>query len=61
MQLNGWDRALKVTAGGTGLVGHAGAVLLRNLGSAANRLAGPHSGAAAQVKGVRGALNRENA
>jgi hypothetical protein len=29
MQLNGWDRALKVTAGGTGLVGHAGAVLLR--------------------------------
>jgi hypothetical protein len=29
MQLNGWDRARKVTAGGTGLVGHAGAVLLR--------------------------------
>ena len=29
MQLNGWDRALKVTADGTGLVGHAGAVLLR--------------------------------
>jgi hypothetical protein len=29
MQHNGWDRALKVTAGGTGLVGHAGAVLLR--------------------------------
>jgi hypothetical protein len=29
MQLNGWDRALKVTAGGTGLVGHAGAILLR--------------------------------
>jgi hypothetical protein len=24
-----WDRALKVTGGGTGLVGHAGAVLLR--------------------------------
>jgi hypothetical protein len=29
MQLNGWDRALKVTADGKGLVGHAGAVLLR--------------------------------
>jgi hypothetical protein len=29
MQLNGWDRALKVTAGGTGLVGHTGAILLR--------------------------------
>jgi hypothetical protein len=29
MQHNGWDHALKVTAGGTGLVGHAGAVLLR--------------------------------
>jgi Transposase DDE domain group 1 len=29
MQHNRWDHALKVTAGGTGLVGHAGAVLLR--------------------------------
>jgi hypothetical protein len=29
MQHNGWDRALKVTADGTGLVGHAAAVLLR--------------------------------
>ena len=29
MQLNGWDHALKVTADGAGLVGHAGAVLLR--------------------------------
>jgi len=29
MQHNGWDHALKVTATGTGLVGHAGAVLLR--------------------------------
>ena len=29
MRHNGWDHALKVTAGGTGLVGHAGAVLLR--------------------------------
>jgi hypothetical protein len=29
-----WDHALKVTGGGTGLIGHAGAVLLRK---AANR------------------------
>jgi hypothetical protein len=29
MQHNGWDHALKVTAAGTGLVGHAGAILLR--------------------------------
>ena len=31
MQHNGWDHALKVTADGTGLVGHAGAVLLRKV------------------------------
>jgi hypothetical protein len=29
MQPSGWDHALKVTAEGTGLVGHAGAILLR--------------------------------
>src|SRR6266851_636542 len=29
MRLNGWDHALKVTADGKGLVGHAGTVLLR--------------------------------
>jgi len=29
MQHNGWDHALKVTVDGAGLVGHAGAVLLR--------------------------------
>jgi hypothetical protein len=29
MQHNGWDHALKVTSDGAGLVGHAGAVLLR--------------------------------
>jgi hypothetical protein len=29
MQHNGWDHALEVTAGGKGLVGHAGAILLR--------------------------------
>jgi hypothetical protein len=29
MEHNGWDHALKVTADGAGLVGHAGAVLQR--------------------------------
>jgi hypothetical protein len=29
MQHNRWDHALKVTADGKGLVGHAGAILLR--------------------------------
>ncbi len=29
MQHNGWDHALKVTSDGAGLVGHAGAILLR--------------------------------
>jgi hypothetical protein len=29
MKPSGWDRALKVTAEGTGLIGHAGAILLR--------------------------------
>jgi hypothetical protein len=29
MQHNGWDHFLKVAAEGAGLVGHAGAVLLR--------------------------------
>jgi hypothetical protein len=29
MQLNGWDHALKVTSDGKGLIGHAGAILLR--------------------------------
>jgi hypothetical protein len=41
MQHNGWDHALKVTAAGTGLVGHAGAVLLRK--------AADHSGLTAQL------------
>src|ERR1043166_5974863 len=29
MQHNGWDHALNVTADGAGLIGHAGAILLR--------------------------------
>ncbi len=44
MQHNGWDHALKVTAGGTGLVGHAGAVLLRKAADQA-RLTARLSGA----------------
>ena len=30
-RIRGWDHALKVTGDGEGLVGHAGAVLLRKL------------------------------
>jgi hypothetical protein len=40
MQHNGWDHALKVTADGTGLVGHAGAVLLRKAADQAGLPAG---------------------
>jgi hypothetical protein len=40
MQLNGRDRALKVTADGKGLVGHAGAVLLRKASDQLGRTAG---------------------
>jgi hypothetical protein len=44
MQLNGWDRALKVTAEGAGLVGHAGAILLRK--------AADQTGLTAQLSGA---------
>ncbi len=44
MQYNGWDHALKVTADGKGLVGHAGAVLLRKAADQAG-LTGLLSGA----------------
>jgi Transposase DDE domain group 1 len=40
MQHNGRDHALKVTAGGAGLVGHAGAVLLRKAADQAGLAAG---------------------
>src|SRR5579859_4422267 len=40
MQHNGWDHALKVTADGTGLVGHVGAVLLRKAADQAGLTAG---------------------
>jgi hypothetical protein len=48
MQHNGWDRALKVTADGTGLIGHAGAVLLRKA-----------AGQAGLVAGLSGALRKK--
>ena len=40
MKHNGWDHALKVTGDGTGLVGHAGAVLLRKAADQAGLTAG---------------------
>jgi Transposase DDE domain group 1 len=40
MQHNGWDHALTVSASGTGLVGHAGTVLLRKAADQAGLTAG---------------------
>ena len=40
MQHNGWDHALQVTADGKGLVGHAGAILLRKAADQAGLTAG---------------------
>ena len=40
MHPNGWDHALKVTGDGTGLVGHAGAILLRKAADQAGLTAG---------------------
>ncbi len=40
MQHNGWDHALKVTGDGEGLVGHAGAILLRKAADQAGLTAG---------------------
>ncbi|MGO8889924.1 MAG: hypothetical protein ACLQB1_09475 [Streptosporangiaceae bacterium] len=56
MQHNGWDHALKVTAGGTGLAGHAGAVLLRKAAGQAG-LTGQLSGAL-RKKGSSPAFDR---
>src|SRR3954454_1205132 len=56
MKHNGWDRALKVTADGTGLVGHAGAVLLRKAADQAS-LTGQLS-AAMRKKGTSTLLDR---
>jgi hypothetical protein len=56
MQHNGWDHALKVTASGNGLVGHAGAVLLRKAADQAG-LTGLLSGAL-RKKGTSPAFDR---
>src|SRR5208282_3943420 len=56
MQHNGWDHALKVTAGGTGLVGHAGAILLRKAADQAGLTAG--LSAALSKKGASPLLDR---
>src|SRR5262249_61528834 len=39
-----WDHALKVTGGGTGLIGHAGAILLRKAADQAGLAAGLGAG-----------------
>ena len=57
MQLNGWDRALKVTADGQGLVGHAGAILLRKAADQLGLTAG--LSAALLKKGTSPLLDRE--
>ena len=46
MQRNGWDHALKVTADGKGLVGHAGAILLRKAADQAGTHRRPEHGTA---------------
>jgi hypothetical protein len=51
-----WDHALKVTGGGTGLVGHAGAVLLRKAADQAGLTAA--LGAALRKAGSSPALDR---
>ena len=56
MQHNGWDHALKVTADGTGLVGHVGAVLLRKAADQAGLTAG--LSAALRRKGASPLLDR---
>jgi hypothetical protein len=56
MQHNGWDRALRVTAGGSGLVGHAGAVLLRKAADQAGLTAG--LGAALRKAGASPVFDR---
>jgi hypothetical protein len=56
MQHNGWDHALKVTADGAGLVGHAGAVLLRKAADQAGLTAG--LGAALRKAGQSPLLDR---
>src|SRR5215471_19260698 len=56
MEHNGWAHALKVTGGGTGLIGHAGAVLLRKAADQAGLTAG--LGAALRKAGMSPVLDR---
>ena len=56
MQHNGWDHALKVTADGKGLVGHAGAILLRKAADQAGLTAA--LSAALRKKGTSPLLDR---
>lgn len=56
MRHNGWDHALKVTATGSGLVGHAGAVLLRKAADQAGLTA--RLSAAVKQKGSAPLLDR---
>ena len=56
MQHNGWDHALKVTGEGEGLIGHAGAILLRKVADQAGLTAG--LGAAARKAGTSPLLDR---
>ena len=56
MQHNGWAHALKVTADGTGLVGHAGAILLRKVADQSGLTAG--LSAALRRKGTSPLLDR---
>ena len=56
MQHNGWAHALKVTADGTGLVGYAGAILLRKVADQSGLTAG--LSAALRRKGTSPLLDR---
>ena len=56
MEHTPWDHALKVTGGGTGLIGHAGAVLLRKAADQAGLTAG--LGAALRKAGMSPVLDR---
>src|SRR5262249_45037892 len=56
LQHNGWDHALKVTADGAGLVGHAGALLLRKAADQAGLTA--QLSAARRRKGASPRLDR---
>ena len=58
MQHNGWDHALKVTADGKGLVGHAGVILLRKAADQSGLTAG--LSAALRKKGTSPLLDRES-